>query len=167
MTRMILAFVVGFLSAPAAAQTAPDLIQRWGTENGWCRGSSDPKVYEPACKRREAISQQLEAMGLCYGVLSYGYNSKWEICSPSKGQTVTVTNVGPMDLSTFECKAVDRSSFIGRACYDMNRDMLVVLVSGTYYAYCNVEVDSAMDFVAAPSMGRYFNANFRNRKECR
>lgn len=167
MMRNVLALAAFLLASPAIAQTVPELIQRWATENGTCRGVSDPKIHEPACKRREAIGERLTAMGLCYGTLAYGYNSTWEICSPSKGQTVAVKNVGQMNLSTFECKAVERSSFIGRVCYDMDREILVVLVNGTYYAYCRVELDSAMDFVAAKSMGQYFNANFRSRKECR
>lgn len=156
----------GFIHA-ASAQQAPQLIERWYAENNVCRGSTDPKLVTPACERRERIGAQLERIGLCYGVLSYGYNSKWEICSPSKGQTVAVKNVGQMDLSGFECRWVDRSSFIGRVCHDMDRKVLVVLVNGTYYAYCGVELNDAMQFVAAESMGRYFNANYRSRKECR
>lgn len=156
------------LSASAVlSQTAPELIQKWYAENNICRGSTNQALVKPACDRREQISAQLEAMGLCYGVLSFGYNSKWEICSPSKGQTVAVKNVGSMNLSTFECRSVDRSSFIGRVCHDMDREVLVVLVNGTYYAYCRVELSDAMEFVSAPSMGQYLNANFKGHKECR
>lgn len=163
----IILFVVHALAHTALAQTAPELIDRWYAENNICRGSTNPKVFTPACERRERIGAQLEQIGLCFGVLSYGYSSKWEICSPSKGQRVAVKNVGQMDLSNFQCRSVDRSSFIGRVCYDLDRKILVVLLNGTYYAYCQVELNDAMQFVDAKSMGQYFNANYRGRKECR
>lgn len=167
MLRLLLAIAVVALSQQASAQTAPELIERWYEHNNICRGSTDASRSLPACERRERIGRQLDAMGLCYGVLSYGYNSKWEICSPSKGQTVAVKNVGQMNLSSFECRLIDDSSFISRVCYEMERDILVIRLNGTYYAYCDIELSDAMQFVAANSKGKYFNANFRGRKECR
>lgn len=165
---LVLAVLTLLVASPAQAQTAPELIERWYEQENLCRGlvRPDPRI-DPACKRRDMIGAQLERLGLCYGILSYGYNSKWEICSPSKGQIVTVKNIGQMNLSAFNCRLIDRSSFIGRVCHNIDRDILVVLVNGTYYAYCEVAVIEAMAFVAARSMGQYFNANFRGKKECR
>jgi hypothetical protein len=76
-------------------------------------------------------------------------------------ETVDVKYRGPLDLKTFECRDVNRSSFIQRVCYDRAKSYMLISLNGTYYHYCelpNATLNALMD---APSMGQFFNQNIK------
>jgi S1-C subfamily serine protease len=59
------------------------LIIEWMDANGACRGGypDDPKT-EAGCRRREVISNRLDAAGWCYGKEGeFGYQMKWHRCT--------------------------------------------------------------------------------------
>ncbi len=80
---------------------------------------------------------------------------------PAAAETVQVKYRGEINLSTFQCETISRSSFIKRVCYDAANRYLVLNLKGTYYHYCGVPNGTIADFMAAPSMGSYFNKSIR------
>ena len=76
-------------------------------------------------------------------------------------ETVTVKHRGRVPLDSFECAAIDRSSLVERVCYDAAQRYMVILLKGTYYHYCEIGQGTVEAFLAADSMGRYFNANIK------
>jgi hypothetical protein len=69
-----------------------------------------------------------------------------------RSETVDVKYRGPVDLKTFECRDINRSSFIQRVCYDRAQSYMLISLKGSYYHYC--ELPSAMleGLMGAPSM---------------
>jgi len=89
------------------------------------------------------------------------------IVTSCRTETVDVKYRGPVDLSHFSCKPIDRSSFINRVCYDAANAYMIVLLKDTYYHYCDVDKATHDAFMNAVSMGRYFNAAFKGHFDCR
>lgn len=165
---VLLVFVLLGTHATAAQQLGvhiPTLESAWHQQNGLCRGSTGPAM-EKACALREKLEARLEALGMCYGVFSFGYNSVWETCDVAVGQRISVVRRGEVDLTTYTCRKVNRSSFIFRVCHDDAKRIMIVGVRDRYYAYCGIERMAVDQFFAASSMGRHFNQEFRGRKEC-
>jgi len=73
----------------------------------------------------------------------------------------------PVNLATFDCKSVDRSSFIECVCYDHGHAYLLVKLRGTYYHYCDIDGATVDAFEAASSMGRFYNATIKGHFDCR
>lgn len=74
---------------PVSAQSINALISGWQDANEACRGSSDPAIYEPACKERDTITALLLDAGLCEGqyqidstdpAVSYLLRERWIPC---------------------------------------------------------------------------------------
>lgn len=76
-------------------------------------------------------------------------------------ETIDVKYYGKLDLAPFACTDVSRSSFINRACYDKSQQFMVVQLRSIYYPYCEMPVATFDAFLAAPSMGQYYNANIK------
>jgi hypothetical protein len=76
-------------------------------------------------------------------------------------ETVDVKYYGKLDLKTFACTEITRSSFVNRACYDKAQQFMVVQLNATYYPYCEMPAATYDAFLAAPSMGKYYNANVK------
>ncbi|MGM5002928.1 KTSC domain-containing protein [Tardiphaga sp. 538_B7_N1_4] len=76
-------------------------------------------------------------------------------------ETVNVKYYGQLDLKTFACTEITRSSFVNRACYDKSQQFMVVQLNATYYPYCEIPAATYEAFLAAPSMGKYYNANIK------
>lgn len=76
-------------------------------------------------------------------------------------ETVDVKYYGSLDLKTFACTEVTRSSLVNRACYDKTQKFMVVQLNATYYPYCEMPTATYEAFLAAPSMGKYYNANIK------
>src|SRR5665647_1355828 len=51
-------------------------------------------------------------------------------------ETVDVKYRGTVDLKTFECRDINRSSFIQRVCYDKAQSYMIISLKGVYYHYC-------------------------------
>jgi hypothetical protein len=87
-------------------------------------------------------------------------------------ETVDLGDRGTIDLATFECRDINRSSLIQRVCYDHARRHLIVGISGSYDSYCELPRETFDSFMTAPSMGQFFNQNIRRsapdaRYDCR
>jgi hypothetical protein len=76
-------------------------------------------------------------------------------------ETIDVKYYGTLDLATFVCTDITRSSFINRACYDKAKQFMVVALRSVYYPYCEMPPTTFDAFLAAPSMGQYYNTNIK------
>ena len=94
------------------------------------------------------------------------------LTAPVGSERVDVKDRGTIDLATFECRDVNRSSLIQRVCYDSTQRTLIVGIKGSYDDYCDLPQQTFESFMIAPSMGQFFNANIRGsgpdtRYDCR
>src|SRR3989442_15275819 len=85
----------------------------------------------------------------------------------SYAETVLVKYRGPVDLKTFSCNDITRSSFIRRVCYDRSNQYMLINLNGTYYHYCEIDNSTVVSLLAADSMGRFYNANIKGQFDCR
>jgi hypothetical protein len=76
-------------------------------------------------------------------------------------ETVDVKYRGLVDLRTFACSDITRSSFIERVCYDKAQSYMLINLRGTYYHYCELPSAILDAFMAAPSMGQFYNRNIK------
>lgn len=83
------------------------------------------------------------------------------ITTAVEAETVNVKYRGFVDLAPFTCTDTPRSSFIGRVCYDKANQYMVIKLQNTYYHYCELPLATLNTFMAAPSMGQYFNKNIK------
>ncbi|PIT04620.1 hypothetical protein TSA1_30590 [Bradyrhizobium nitroreducens] len=81
--------------------------------------------------------------------------------APIVSETVATGDRGAIDLATFECRDIDRSTVLQRVCYDRARHDLVVATSGGYARYCGVAAETVDRLLGAPSMGQFFNRHIR------
>lgn len=92
--------------------------------------------------------------------------------TPIVSETVETGERQLIDLGTFECRDITRSTVLQRVCYDRARQDLVVAADGAYDRYCGVTADTVERLLGAPSMGQFFNQNIRqetagSRYDCR
>ncbi|MCP3478030.1 KTSC domain-containing protein (plasmid) [Bradyrhizobium sp. CCGUVB1N3] len=80
---------------------------------------------------------------------------------PSHGETVDVKYRGPVDLKTFACNDISRSSFITRVCYDRAKQYMIIRLNTTYYHYCELPPATFSAFLDAPSMGSFYNQHIK------
>jgi len=78
-----------------------------------------------------------------------------------RSETVDVKYRDPVDLKTFECRDINRSSFIQRVCYDKAQGYMIISLKGTYYHYCELPPATFDGLMGAPSMGQFFNHNIK------
>ena len=83
------------------------------------------------------------------------------LTAPVGPETVEVRDRGAVDLKTFECRDINRSSLIQRVCYDKVQRYLIVGIRGSYDHYCELPQQTFDGFTTAPSMGQFFNQNIR------
>ena len=76
-------------------------------------------------------------------------------------ETVDVRDCGTVDLKTFECRDINRSSLIQRVCYDKAQSRMIISIKGVYDQYCELPAQTFDGLMAAPSMGKFFNRNIR------
>jgi len=81
------------------------------------------------------------------------------LTTPVGTETVEVRDSGRIDLGTFECRDINRSTVIQRVCYDKARHTLIVGVKGGYVRYCEFPAGIFDGFMNAPSMGQYYARN--------
>lgn len=81
-------------------------------------------------------------------------------------ETVNVKYQGNIDLSTYECQDITRSSFVNRICHDDSSNEMVLLLKSTYYKYCGVGADTVEALASASSVGRFYNQNIRGHFSC-
>jgi len=85
------------------------------------------------------------------------------LTAPVGSETVEVRHHGAVDLVTFECRDINRSSLIQRVCYDQAQRYLIVGIRGNYEDFCELPPQAYAGFMTAPSMGRFFKENIRAR----
>jgi hypothetical protein len=83
------------------------------------------------------------------------------IAVPVGSETIDVSGHGVIDLETFECRDITRSSIVQRVCYDRAQRHLIVAVKAAYDQYCELPAQTFDALMAAPSMGQFFNQNIR------
>ncbi len=83
------------------------------------------------------------------------------LSAPNVSETVEIGGRETIDLATFECRDINRSTVLQRVCYDRTRSDLIVAIGGNYHRYCNVSAATADDLLGAPSMGQFFDRNIR------
>ena len=76
-------------------------------------------------------------------------------------ETVDVRDRGTVDLKTFECRDINRSSLIQRVCYDKAQSHMIISIKGVYDQYCELPAQTFDSLMGAPSMGQFFNRNIR------
>lgn len=90
------------------------------------------------------------------------------LTAPVGTETIDVRDRGTIDLATFECRDINRSSLIQRVCYDRTQRYLIVGIRGSYDGYCELPQRTFDSFMTAPSMGLFFIRNIRaGSNECR
>lgn len=85
----------------------------------------------------------------------------------NSAELVYVKYRGQVDLKPFECEWVTRSSVVKRLCYDSKEQYVIVNLTGTYYHYCEVPSIIVNNWRIADSMGRFYNAQLKERFDCR
>ncbi|MGO4513023.1 KTSC domain-containing protein [Bradyrhizobium sp. 2TAF36] len=83
------------------------------------------------------------------------------LSSWAEAETVDVKYRGPVDLKPFTCQEITRSSVVNRLCYDASNQYVIVQLKTTYYHYCEIPKPIVDAWLAADSMGRYYNANIK------
>jgi KTSC domain len=82
-------------------------------------------------------------------------------------ETVNVKYRGPVNLATFKCDTIARSSFIQRVCYDEKNAYMLINLSGAWYHYCEIGQGMVSSLLAAESMGRFYNVSIKGNFDCR
>lgn len=92
-----------------------------------------------------------------YAISIGGARSDDQLC-PKYGQCVPA--------SAFECQEITRSSLIHRVCYSAEKQYMIVKLGdkGTDYHYCSIPADVVAAFLAAESMGKFYNQNIKSGK---
>ncbi|MCA6120567.1 KTSC domain-containing protein [Bradyrhizobium sp. WSM 1704] len=83
------------------------------------------------------------------------------LAAPVGPETVDLGRHGRIDLSTFECRDINRSTMVQRVCYDAAQRALLVAVRGNYQHYCGVPLATFDALMNAPSMGIFVNRVLR------
>lgn len=84
------------------------------------------------------------------------------LAMPAFAEIVDVKYVGPIDIGSYECRPVTRSSLVNRVCYDESAGSMIALLKRTYYSYCDVPADMANAFHTADSIGRFYNQQIKS-----
>ncbi len=83
------------------------------------------------------------------------------LTAAARSEIVDVKYRGAVDLKTFECRDINRSSFIQRVCYDKTQSYMIISLRGTYYHYCELPPATFDSLMGAPSMGQFYNQNIK------
>ena len=81
--------------------------------------------------------------------------------APIVSEAVETGDRRPINLATFECRDINRSTVLQRVCYDHAQHDLVVATGGFYARYCGVTAETVDRLLGAPSMGQFFNRHIR------
>ena len=64
--------------------------------------------------------------------------------------------------AAFDCRIIDRSSLVTRVCYSAEKRYMIVRLEVTDYHYCEIGPEVVAAFLAAPSMGRFYNQSIKD-----
>ena len=85
--------------------------------------------------------------------------------APASAEVVNVKYGGSVNLVTFACTDVSRSSFVTRVCYDRAKSYMVVGLKDTYYHHCAIDSGTVDRFLNSELMGRFYNASIRSKPD--
>jgi KTSC domain len=68
----------------------------------------------------------------------------------------------PVCLNSFKCTDTPQSSFVREVCFDAAKSYMLIKLNDTWYHYCAVDRASVENLIKAPSVGTYYNQNFRS-----
>jgi len=88
------------------------------------------------------------------------------LASAAFAETVVPKYGEAVDLGSFSCSDVARSSFIKRVCFDNAKSYMIIRLRDTYYDYCNIPESTVTALLMADSMGRFFNAHVKGNYDC-
>jgi hypothetical protein len=71
----------------------------------------------------------------------------------------------PLDVSSFACTDIARSSFVRRVCYDEPKSFMVIKLNETWYPYCSVDAATVAKLLSAESVGSFYNQAIRSRPD--
>lgn len=111
---------------------------------------------EPPIPAREPVHVELEVIV----VRALAILLAQLVAAPVVSETVEIGE-RHIDLGTFECRDITRSTVLQRVCYDRAQQDLIVGISGAYDRYCSVPAATVERLLDAPSMGQFFNQNIR------
>ena len=83
------------------------------------------------------------------------------VADPLHAVSVPVKYVGLVDLDSFDCTQIARSSFIRSVCHERSSATTVVQLNTTWYQYCGIPHATIQDWLSAPSMGRFYNRHIK------
>jgi KTSC domain-containing protein len=87
-------------------------------------------------------------------ILALLFTSPWQ-----EAEIVDVRDRGAVDLATFNCQDITRSSVISRVCYDAQSRRMLVQRHAVFQQYCELPKQTVDALLNAPSMGRFFKVN--------
>ena len=73
------------------------------------------------------------------------------LATPISSETIAVGNAS-VDLATFACRDINRSSMVQRVCYDASQRTLLVAIRGAYQHYCGVPNETYDALMNAPAI---------------
>lgn len=79
----------------------------------------------------------------------------------AEAESVDVKYRGVVDLKPFACQDITRSSVVNRLCYDASNQYAIVQLKTTYYHYCEMPKPIVDEWLAAPSMGHFYNTRVK------
>ena len=83
--------------------------------------------------------------------------------SPAKSDEQLCTKYGKcVPASAFECSDVSHSSLVTRVCYSAPKEYMVVRLNMSDYHYCSIPADVVAAFMAAESIGKFYNQNIKS-----
>ena len=82
-----------------------------------------------------------------------------------EAETVEAKYQGRVDLASFSCQDITRSSIISRVCYEDEGRRMLVQRHAVYHAYCDVPADVRDGLLNARSMGRFYQTNIEAARE--
>ena len=81
------------------------------------------------------------------------------LTAPIVNEAVVVKDFGTVDLGTYECRDIRRSTVIQRVCYDPAQRALLVGLGSNYIRHCRLSATMFEAFLTAPSMGQFYARN--------
>jgi len=82
-------------------------------------------------------------------IIALLFTAPWE-----ETESVDVRDFGPVNLRSFNCQDITRSSLIERVCYDETSRHMIVRRNAVYDQYCELPKD-----MVDALLGQYFKVN--------
>lgn len=86
--------------------------------------------------------------------------------SIARAETVYVTHKGVVNLASYSCQEINRSSLVWRLCANRDSSSVIVNLKGSYYEYCGMGDSAFKRWMLADSLGRYYNSYVKGKYDC-